>query len=132
MSAAARNLRRLYREVPAATGCIPGCGDCCGPVPWTVAEFAAVEADLPPLAQEIEVAGTRSWVHPGTMKCAFWTDAGCSVHARRPFMCRLFAATTDPVLSCPHGACKARSPLSAKQASALTWEYRRLPVEKAR
>jgi Fe-S-cluster containining protein len=41
-----RALSKLYAQIPAFD-CVPGCRDCCGLVPFTVAEWAAV-ADRSP------------------------------------------------------------------------------------
>ena len=40
---------------------------------------------------------------PGTLKCIFATDDGCSVYDKRPMMCRLFGTVDDDLLRCPHG-----------------------------
>lgn len=121
-----RALRMIYREIPATSACRAGCTDCCGPVPWSAEEFARVEADLPPGARPTEVFGIPSVENPATGRCAFASPLGCMVYDRRPFMCRLFGAANQAALTCPHGV-RAKRPLSAAQASALTARYLQQP-----
>lgn len=121
--AAKRDLRMLYRDIPPTSPCKPGCSDCCGPVPWSEAEIARVAADIPPIAEWIEIMGARGLLNPLTGKCPFASAEGCQVYDRRPFMCRLFATSIEETrLRCPHG-CAPKKPLSGRQAAALTDRY---------
>lgn len=118
-----RALRMLYRDIPAVSPCKSGCHACCGPVPWTVEEFARVRDRLPAGSQSVSVMGVASVQNAISGMCAFLGLDGCSVYADRPFMCRIFGATKgDDKLQCPHGVGAAR-PLSAAKASALTAIY---------
>jgi Fe-S-cluster containining protein len=119
---AERRLDRLYREIPTFD-CIPGCTDCCGPVPATRTEAAKA----PLLADAIQRAQKS-----GCFDCAYEkATGGCAVYDNRPFMCRLFGATSDPRLECPHGK-GPRHPISAAKARALTDAYLRLMEEENR
>jgi len=123
-SAARRRLRMIYRKIPASPPCIPGCTDCCGPVPWAPDELARVQADIPLTAEWIEIDGHTALMDPVTMKCPFASaERGCAVYERRPFMCRIFGAAADLRLKCPHG-CNAKRPLSILAAVKLTDLYR--------
>jgi Fe-S-cluster containining protein len=124
MTGSKRALRMLYREIPATSACRAACMDCCGPVPWSDAEFARVKSDVPATAAWIEVQGVRAMIDALSQRCPFASPTGCKVYDRRPFMCRLFGAANDPQLTCPHG-CKAVNPLSARAARALTERYKR-------
>lgn len=121
-----RALRMINRIIPATSACRPGCGDCCGPVPWSAEEFARVKADLPPGSHRVSIGGIQTVENPATRKCAFLGPAGCTVYDRRPYMCRLFGAAAVPALTCPHGV-RAKRPLSPDQAHALTARYDREP-----
>ncbi len=124
-TASRRRMRMLYRKIPASPPCIPGCTDCCGPVPWAPEELARVQADIPLTAERIEINGVPALVDPATGKCPFASaERGCAVYERRPFMCRIFASAADLRLTCPHG-CNANRPLSIIQAVRLTNDYRK-------
>ena len=118
-----RELRMIYREIPATSSCKSGCSDCCGPVPWSPAEVSRIITDIPLGSEWIEVAGVRALMNPATGKCSFASTDGCKVYDRRPFMCRLFATSIESTrLRCPHGVRPAH-PLSAHKAAALTNKY---------
>ena len=84
--------------------CRPGCGDCCGPVPWTPQRLAAVEARIPPGTQRFPIGrGVIVLARPDSMKCPFWSPViGCGVYQDRPTVCRLFGAVDHPQMICPH------------------------------
>jgi hypothetical protein len=105
-------LKRLYAQIPAFE-CVPGCGDCCGPVPCSRVEKA--------LVPQIGTSKT-------TLGCAYFGKGGCAVHDRRPYLCRLFGATEDPILKCPHGR-GPEKPLSVEETKALTQAFRKILVE---
>ncbi len=118
-----RDLCMIYREIPATSACKTGCLDCCGPVAWSSEEFARVEADVPAIAQWIEVAGVKGLLNPLTGRCPFASSEGCQVYERRPFICRLYASSIDDTrLRCPHGV-RPTHPLSAARAASLTDRY---------
>jgi len=75
--------------------CIPGCTACCGVIPWSIDEWKAVE-NHPGLfgVETIALIPGKSVIpardgKPLT-KCPFATSAGCSVHDKRPAICRLY------------------------------------------
>lgn len=76
----------------------------------------------------VEIMGTRAFQDSITGMCPFLTARGCGVYDRRPFMCRIFGASADPVLTCPEGVCSEK-PLSTRATSALTGRYREMPPE---
>lgn len=100
-------LRRLYEAIPPMQ-CKPGCTDCCGRVPFSRPEWAAVPV--------------KRRQKDGCLDCPFIKAGVCSIYEHRPFICRLFAATEDPDLQCPHG-CKPEHPLSQAQTDALVNAY---------
>lgn len=103
--------------------CRRGCSDCCGPVPWSPAEWARVERDLPAAAQVRDIGdGWRVAFNPLTRKCPFAGAAGCAVYDRRPFLCRLFGTARDPLLACPRD-CGPERPLTAAAAARLAERY---------
>ena len=116
--------RMLYREIPQTSPCKAGCGNCCGPVPWSDAEFDLVRAQVPISAEWIVLPnGTRALMDPTTGMCPFLAaNGGCGVYDRRPFMCRIFAASAETVLTCPHGTA-AKRPLSERRTCDLTEKY---------
>lgn len=118
-----RALRMLYRELPAMA-CRPGCSDCCGPVPWSPAEWARV-ADEPAAltARRVPMDNATVAAAPDQLKCPFATAEGCSVYDRRPFICRLFGTAKDVRLTCPHG-CGPRKKISAERAASMRHSYR--------
>jgi hypothetical protein len=104
-------LRELYAAIPEFQ-CKPGCSDCCGAVPMVKAEWQAIK-----LAQRVQ--------HSNCLTCNYLVDEKCSVYADRPFLCRLFGATTDAKMRCPQG-CGPEKPLTAKQAGILNTKYIKL------
>lgn len=115
------SLQRLYDKIPTFK-CRPGCGDCCGLVPWSPDEWAKVADRLPADATTMPFGATM--VIPfrtGSVKCPFF-DAGCTVYEDRPFMCRLFGTARDARLTCPHG-CQPKHILTMEKAYALKTRY---------
>jgi len=110
MSAASK-MAELYRAIPSFD-CKPGCSDCCGPVPMAKPEWQAIKLAKRASGQDC-------------LTCAYLVDGKCSVYQDRPFLCRLFGATTDAKIACPHG-CGPSKPLTAQQASILNSRYMRL------
>jgi hypothetical protein len=100
-------LAALYAQIPAFT-CLPGCTDCCGPVPFQRREWARVKDKRAAPDDRID--------------CPYECASGCAIYAQRPFMCRLFGATDEPRLTCPHG-CGPAQKLSAAEAHRLTNAY---------
>ncbi len=103
-------LEALYAAIPTFE-CKPGCSDCCGPVPFAKAEWE-------PVKLVTRIAGS-------CLDCSYSVGGKCSIYEHRPFMCRLFGATTEPKLQCPHG-CAPAKPLTGKQAQILTARYAKI------
>jgi hypothetical protein len=106
-----RELAKLYSAIPKFE-CKPGCSDCCGPVPMARPEW-----------QKVRLAKRQSG--QDCMSCEFLIDNRCSVYADRPFLCRLFGATKDAAIACPHG-CGPANPLTTSQALHLKAQYQKI------
>lgn len=74
-----------------AMQCDDGCGQCCGPVPASTAELAAIRAFI-----------TEHGVVPKEqgITCPFY-DGKCGIYPVRPTLCRAFGHTKE--LKCAHG-----------------------------
>jgi Fe-S-cluster containining protein len=111
----------IYDKIPTFT-CKAGCGVCCGVVPWSAEEYAAVASRLPAGATTEEIEGK---IYPiradGSLTCPFF-DGGCTVYEDRPFMCRLFGTSRDPLLRCPVG-CEPKRMLTSARARRLRAQY---------
>jgi len=98
-------LEALYEKIPTFK-CIPGCMDCCGPVPFSKVEWERVK----------DKRKARS------LKCPYAVDGKCEIYEVRPFVCRLFGAVDTPTMTCPYG----RGPenkLTEAEARELTFRY---------
>jgi hypothetical protein len=73
--------------------CDDGCGQCCGPVPVTAPEKAAIERFL-------ARTGVKGRADAGPLECPFY-DGKCTIYPVRPFICQAFGHT--PRLVCPRG-----------------------------
>lgn len=111
-------VRELYEGIPPVP-CIPGCTDCCGPVPFTLTEWALI-----PVPMQRHRA-------KGTLDCPYSLNRGCDIYASRPLLCRLFGATLDPMLQCPHGR-RAEHPLTTEASNHLVDRYLHLLENDAR
>ena len=102
------DLKECYSAIPSFT-CKPGCTDCCGPVP-----FAKVEWDA--------VIDRRQGM---SINCPYSEGGNCAIYSQRPLICRLFGASDEPRLQCPHG-CKPDKPLTVAETRAIMAEYMKL------
>jgi hypothetical protein len=93
----------LYGQIPAFR-CKPGCSACCGPVPFSRAEWQRIP-------DKRTAAG---------LDCPYSGPRGCAIYEKRPFMCRLFGAAAS--LPCPFGYRPDRI-LSEEEAAELTGRY---------
>lgn len=112
----------IYREIPKTSSCKDGCHACCGPVPWSREELAAVQGDLPSVYESVQIGEKVALQNPLTGMCVFLGKAGCTVYERRPFMCRIFGASQEEMLVCPHGVAAERA-LSVAATHTLTKNY---------
>lgn len=99
-------LRRLHLLIPTFE-CVPGCTDCCGPIPFSAWEWEKVQDKR----------------HATSIKCPYECKTGCSIYEQRPMMCRVFGATEDRRLLCPHGK-GPEKPLTEEQLERIMKEYR--------
>ncbi|MFW6179744.1 MAG: YkgJ family cysteine cluster protein [Desulfohalobiaceae bacterium] len=106
---ARQELQRLYDRIPSFR-CMPGCTDCCGPVPFSRLEWQRV---------------LDKRTGDASLTCPYARGGQCEIYDQRPFICRLMGATSDPKLKCPRG-CGPNKPLSARQAHRLTIRYYKL------
>lgn len=101
--------------------CLGGCTDCCGIVPFSEAEKAAV-IERKPLVRWLEIPGAEGvWFPEDTLRehsCVFAKDGGCQIYDIRPMICRLFGAVDNDLMRCPHG-CKPKRLLSDANAKAM-------------
>ena len=95
-----RKLEIIYNQIPKFK-CIPGCTDCCGPVPFSKTEWDQID-------------DKRVW---NVLKCPYAND-GCDIYEHRPLMCRLFGTTA--ILECPHGC---RPPFLLRETVARSYLY---------
>lgn len=100
-----RLLKKLQDRIPSFT-CIPGCHDCCGPVPFSKIEWNAVKDKR--MAKGIN--------------CPYQCEEGCAIYKDRPLICRLFGASEDQRLKCPHG-CGPKKPLTKEETAKIMVEY---------
>ena len=113
----------ILAAIPPMT-CNPGCGDCCGLVPWSPREWARVAARAPEGVILHDMDGALVPQTLTSVTCPFFDD-GCTVYADRPFLCRLFGtAPANRLLACPH-KCRPAVPLSRSRADWLTMLYAR-------
>jgi uncharacterized protein len=105
-----KKLAALYSAIPSFA-CKEGCHDCCGPVPVSKGEWQRIK--LEPRLKGL-----------GCVSCAYLND-GCSIYENRPYLCRLFGATVEAKMRCPHG-CGPEKPLTQKQTDILTKRYMKL------
>lgn len=115
-----RELKKLYDLIPTFK-CIEGCTDCCGPVMATREEMKK-GPQLKVVADRIESlvndkvlswCATCPYARPGH---------GCAIYEDRPFICRLFGTTEDPMLTCTHGYGSEKK-FTIAQSTALTNRY---------
>lgn len=98
---------QIHARIPVVKNCKPGCTDCCGPVPFTPAEWNRLPRKF-----------RRMKPTKNNIECRFKGQDGCMVYDYRPTMCRLFGAADVKILRCPHGAA-AEEPLSPAEAGQI-------------
>lgn len=113
--------------IPHVNNCLRTCSDCCGPVPFTEPEFMALSRKhrrliaMKNLGEENLRLIKSFWVKGNVEKCVFSTPSGCEIYEKRPLVCRLFGASEQPRMQCPHGA-RADNPLGAKETAQMVRE----------
>jgi hypothetical protein len=131
-----RKLKKIYRRIAEAGNvpCIEGCSDCCGPVYFTRLELKRaprLEENIDGLRHLQSMNLGIDW-HFNCAKCVYVTAEGkCSIYPVRPFVCRIFGATEEPALKCPHGR-KAPNPISIAETHKLAQEYKEIREANAR
>lgn len=91
--------------------CIPGCHDCCGPVPFSPIEWRSIK-DHRNFSLE-------------SSACPYECKKGCDIYNDRPIVCRLFGTLITGKMICPHGFMPA-SPLSEYEADQIMALYMKL------
>jgi uncharacterized protein len=135
-----RALKRLYDQIPTFK-CRPGCSDCCGPVVGTkqeraLAPFLNSLKDTISLidvlrrggaSQELAAGPLLANALQGCSTCPYVVEngGGCAIYDDRPFLCRLFGASEEKWMTCPHG-CGPEKKLSVEQTQKLFHQYLRL------
>lgn len=93
-------IQKIADRIPAFE-CIPGCTDCCGPVPFSPSEWEAVteKKDMP----TTDTAELLMKLSQGvSVTCPYAVkEVGCAIYEQRPIMCRIYGTVED--LRCPHG-----------------------------
>jgi len=99
-------LEALRAQIPTFQ-CKPGCQDCCGLIIWSRTEWQRAASH--PAGQ---------CIGPDTsLSCEYQAHEGerrCAIYSERPILCRLFGASQEKLLKCPHG-CKPKQPLTIKE-----------------
>jgi uncharacterized protein len=107
-------LQRIYAQIPSFE-CVPGCTDCCGPIPCSEVELVRIPHKV------------GSWQDNGISCPHAQKDVGCTIYNRRPFLCRVFGASEDQDLKCPHGRGPA-APINTEKTRELLDRYKQLLV----
>lgn len=86
-------MKKLPIAIPPMK-CDVGCGECCGVVPATNAEFSRIknyvtQMGIVPLDQGVT--------------CPFYQEGQCKVYKVRPLICQLFGHMKEPRMTCPRG-----------------------------
>jgi len=107
---AGETILSLYSKIPGFE-CVPGCSECCGPVPcheWETNRLGIEDAE------SVMAAALKALTVKDVKKCPLLEGGKCSVYENRPLMCRLFGTVED--LKCPYG--KAPEKLLTKSQAA--------------
>jgi len=100
-------LERLRGLIPEMK-CIPGCTSCCGHTAWSEFEWSLIPEEA------------RERFDFFSFKCSFVTEEGCSIHADRSIICRMFGVTVG--MPCPKGVPVERM-IDEQTASAISKSY---------
>jgi Fe-S-cluster containining protein len=121
-----RLLEKLYAQIPKME-CISGCHDCCGPVYGSREELKKA-----PLLSETYDSKLDFMIEHGVhcdscLSCPYVTASGCGIYDDRPLICRLYGATEDSALQCPHGRAPERK-LTLLETRQIWREYAKLDL----
>ena len=135
-----RALAKLYAQIPTFQ-CRKGCSDCCGPVAASKTErenapFLNSYDEVRSLAEVLKAGGSReelaagpllAGLMNGCLSCPYVANGGgaCAIYEHRPFLCRIFGASEEPRLACPHGLGPEKK-LSIGQTQRLWHQYLKL------
>ncbi len=86
------------RYIPPHTRCV-NCGECCGPVPITIDDYARISNYLQGNSYAREVVRRKH----EPLQCVFRDDVQrkCAIYSVRPMVCRLFGVAKG--MTCSHG-----------------------------
>ncbi len=88
-----RELNRIYSKLPAFR-CKENCGECCGPIRWSLAEEIVIRDYLE--KKGLEYRRIKSLFD----KCPYLTgDRKCEIYEVRPLICRAYGVVEG--LECP-------------------------------
>ncbi len=106
------SLEELYAAIPP-TACKGLCWETC---------IEGVRAHPDELAAMRKLAGNRPIPSLGRGACKYLTvEHRCAVYEARPLVCRMYGATTHPMIACHHGCTE--EPLDALTSTGLLVEY---------
>lgn len=106
MRSPAKIIKYIRKQIPSFE-CIPGCHDCCGPVPFSKWEWS-------------QIGDKREVI---SLDCPYMTKEGCAIYSQRPILCRLFGTVSR--MECPYG-CKPSKLLSVKKEKELMVLYSKI------
>ena len=98
-------IKALYKEVPAFE-CIKGCSLCCGAPAFSLFEWS-----------QIKDRRTSSG-----HACPYSFEGKCDIYSQRPFICRWFGISNEPMLRCPFGR-RPKNLLTGAEAMELMARY---------
>lgn len=108
-------LDEIYANVPEAV--CARCGECCGPLAFTVLEEKNIEKYLEDEGISVHacVVGRSKdnvFAFTADKKCPFIGDNGCIIYPVRPIVCRLFGVIRGGKdLSCKKVVCEQKLPV---------------------
>ena len=98
-------IKALYKEIPAFE-CLKGCTLCCGSPAFSLFEWSQIK--------DRRTASGHA--------CPYSVEGKCEIYAQRPFICRWFGITDEPMLRCPFGR-RPKNPLTGAEAMELMERY---------
>ena len=122
-------LNKIYSKVPDAE--CDRCGDCCGPVGFTVLEEKNIEKYLEENGIDVfscVVGRTKGsvYVFNTNTRCPFLKDNECIIYPVRPIVCRLFGVIRGRERELPCKKIRCERKLSPQYAGKLIKQVSRL------